>query len=79
MREELQAKYNRLMKYSDGSNNEDDQALVANQGFKQKVFEMRKDRTQSSELSIRTEVPRKLPLLRKTRTQNCGMSQEEER
>ena len=35
MREELQAKYNRLMKYNEGSNNEEDQALVSNQGFKQ--------------------------------------------
>ena len=35
MQEELQAKYNRLMKYNEGSNNEEDQALVSNQGFKQ--------------------------------------------
>ena len=35
MREELQAKYNRLMKYSEGSKNGEDQALISNQGFKQ--------------------------------------------
>ena len=35
MREELQVKYNCLMKYSNGNNNEEDQALVANQGCKQ--------------------------------------------
>ena len=35
MCKELQAKFNHLMKYSDENNNEEDQALVANHGFKQ--------------------------------------------
>ena len=34
LREELQSKYNQIMKYNDGNKNEEEQALTTNQPFK---------------------------------------------